>query len=245
MEQTSHRPAAAVIPGGRGARRNRWGAVLILVGLVLSAVGGGVGLWANEQRGRDGFLTSRTEPYRTGAFAVSLPWYEGEGDHGAGFGVLESMLGDFRIRMTPKDAAAPLFVGIGPAADVSRYLKGVGHDEISEIEFNPINVISTERPGAGPAGEPGGQTFWVASDTGPGPRTVTWDAGLQGDWMIVVMNADGSAGIDADLSVGATLPGIQPLAVGALITGGVLLMVGGAVIILTITRRRSAARLAR
>ncbi len=229
---------------------NRWRTVLILVGIVLVAVGGatliggGVGLWANQQRDRDGFFTTGHERFTTDAFALSLPWFEGEGDPAASFVVFENMLGDFRIRVASRDAAAPLFIGIGAAADVSRYLNGVGHDEVSEIEFAPLKVISISRPGAGPAGRPAGQTFWVASDTGTGPRTVTWDAGAQGDWIIVVMNADGSAGIDADLSTGATLSGVLPLAIGALIAGGVLLTIGVAVIILTITARRSAPRVA-
>ncbi len=58
------------------------------------------------------------------------------------------------------------------------------------------------------------------------------------------MNADGSAGIDADLSTGATLSGVLPLAIGALIAGDVLLTIGVAVIILNITARRSAPRVA-
>ncbi len=229
---------------------NRWRTVLILVGIVLVAVGGatliggGVGLWANQQRDRDGFFTTGHERFTTDAFALSLPWFEGEGDPAASFVVFENMLGDFRIRVASRDAAAPLFIGIGAAADVSRYLNGVGHDEVTEIEFAPLKVTSISRPGAGPAGRPAGQTFWVASDTGTGPRTVTWDAGAQGDWIIVVMNADGSAGIDADLSTGATLSGVLPLAIGALIAGDVLLTIGVAVIILNITARRSAPRVA-
>lgn len=233
MEQTSYRQATATVP-----RRSRWRAVLIVIGLVLGAVGGGVGLWANEQRDRDGFLHTRSEPYRTGAFAATMSWYDADADQSAGSVLFEDMLGDFRIRMTPKDAAVPLFVGLGPATDVSRYLKGVGHDEISEVELNPMNIISTERPGGAPAGSPAEQTFWVASDTGTGPRSIAWDVGLRGDWILVVMNADGSAGIDADLSVGATLPGIQPLAIGAAIAGGVLLTFGVAVMINS-TRRRA------
>lgn len=229
---------------------NRWRTVPILVGIVLAAVGGatliggGVGLWANQQRDRDGFFSTGHERFTTDAFALSLPWFEGEGDPAASWVVFENMLGDLRIRVASRDAAAPLFIGIGAAADVSRYLNGVGHDEVTEIEFAPLKVISISRPGAGPAGRPAGQTFWVASDTGTGPRTVSWDAAAQGDWIIVVMNADGSAGIDADLSTGATLSGVLPLAIGALIAGGVLLTIGVAVIILTITAQRSAARVA-
>lgn len=226
---------------------NRWRTVLILVGIVLvvvgggTLIGGGVGLWANQQRDRDGFFTTGHERFTTDAFAWSLPWFEGEGDPAASYVILENMLGDFRIRMTSRDTAAPLFIGIGPAGDVSKYLNGVGHDEVSEIEFAPLKVTSISQPGAGPAGRPAEQAFWVASDTGTGPRTVTWDAGTRGDWIIVVMNADGSAGIDADLSTGATLSGILPLTIGALIAGGVLLTTGIAVLILSITAQRSAA----
>ena len=50
------------------------------------------------------------------------------------------------------------------------------------------------------APSPGTQDFWVASSTGSGPRTLEWDP-TDGSWTVVVMNADGRAGIDVALEL--------------------------------------------
>ena len=53
-----------------------------------------------------------------------------------------------------------------------------------------------------------------------------------GDWRAVVMAADGSRGVDAELSVGATFPDLDWLSGGLLAGGAVLLLVGGTLIYL-------------
>ena len=53
------------------------------------------------------------------------------------------------------------------------------------------------------AGAPGAQRFWAASAQGGGTQALTWDV-EDGDWSVVVMNADGSPGVDAGVSAGAS-----------------------------------------
>ena len=45
---------------------------------------------------------------------------------------------------------------------------------------------------AAPRGAPGKQRIWAASAQGAGAQALTWDV-ADGDWSVVVMNADGSA----------------------------------------------------
>lgn len=76
--------------------------------------------------------------------------------------------------------------------------------------------IDGERPGTfsgtpgetdSPAGErapakPAGEDFWAASASGLGTQEITWD--LQpGRWSLVVMNADASRPVWADVQAGA------------------------------------------
>ena len=70
-------------------------------------------------------------------------------------------------------------------------------------KFKPIPTFATE------AAE---QEFWVASAAGSGTQELTWDA-TSGRWAAVVMNADGSPGITASLTIGAKSGLIAPLAV--------------------------------
>ena len=58
-----------------------------------------------------------------------------------------------------------------------------------------------------------------------------------GDWRAVVMAADGSRGVDAQLAVGAELPALLGLSLG-LAGGGVLLLaVGGALLVFAVRNR--------
>jgi hypothetical protein len=63
------------------------------------------------------------------------------------------------------------------------------------------------------------QPIWDASVHGTGTQTLTWDV-RDGDWSVVVMNADGSPGVHADVSAGARIGFLDE-------AGWVLLGMGG------------------
>jgi hypothetical protein len=106
----------------------------------------------------------------------------------------------------------------------------------SDIDLDPFDATYTAQPGGEPAAEPAAQTFWAASDSGTGPRTLTWQVST-GDWAIVIMNTDGSVGVEADVSAGATLPIIQTVAVISLVAGGLLLIGGITMIVVPLATR--------
>lgn len=142
-----------------------------------------------------------------------------------------------RLHVRPSNAGASVFVGVGPADEVAAFLHGVSRDEFRDLEVRPFSVAYTRQPGGRPTGEPTAQTFWSASDSGPGPRTLSWSA-TEGDWAIVIMNTDASAGIDADVSVGGTFPVVRVAGIVTLVIGGLLLIAGLAMIVLPVTTRR-------
>jgi len=59
-----------------------------------------------------------------------------------------------------------------------------------------------------------------------GTQTVTWKV-REGDWSVVLMNADGSRGVSADIDLGAKLSFLLWVAIG-LLMGGVLVTGGSA-----------------
>jgi hypothetical protein len=61
----------------------------------------------------------------------------------------------------------------------------------------------------------------TASAHGTGSQTLTWKV-RSGGWSVVVMNADGSRGVDAGVSVAADVPILVPLG-WSLMGGGALL----------------------
>ena len=218
-----------------------WRTVLVIIGALLVMlggslmIGGGIGLWAHQQRDADGYHTAGPERITSDAFALSAPSLD-VNIAGPDAIFANDLLGDVRIRIESTNPDTPLFIGIGPSGDVAKYLAGVGHTEIADLDVDPFKVSYVPRPGGPPTADPAVQTFWVASDTGTGPRTLAWDV-ADGNWSVVVMNADGSPGVDADVTVGAELPIIQPIAIAALVVGGVLLMLGIAIIAITIATR--------
>jgi hypothetical protein len=62
-------------------------------------------------------------------------------------------------------------------------------------------------------------------------RSLTWET-RSGSWSVVMMNADASPNVAAEVSAGASLPqalwiGIGVLVVGLLLLGGAALMIAG------------------
>jgi hypothetical protein len=148
-------------------------------------------------------------------------------------------LGEVRIHVTPIDPSANIFVGIGPSADVDRYVAGVAHTHIADFWSQSVQQV----PGGAPSSPPSSQSFWAASIAGSGSQTLTWDP-ANGSWSVVVMNADARAGVDVQAALGATFPALLPAAVGSLSVGVLLLIVGARLIVIAIRRRRAELRTA-
>ena len=70
------------------------------------------------------------------------------------------------------------------------------------------------------------------------PRKLTWKP-QRGDWRIVLMNADGSAGVSSDVSIGARIPHLLTVAIVAAGVGLVLLLISAAGIYLAVRPRAS------
>lgn len=224
-------PEAAELATAAPARERRGGAgrvVLVILGSIaalvsLGLLAGGCGAVAVDQTQRDdrGFLMSPTEDFATAAYAIASE--RADIDAAGAERALDIFLGTVRIR---SESDRPVFVGIASASDVARYLRGVEHSVVTDFERRPVYVV---QPGGAPSSLPGDETFWVESTEGSGEQTLEWEP-ESGDWRAVVMNADGSRGVAAELSIGAELDpllwiGIGLLAAGALLAGGAALLI--------------------
>jgi hypothetical protein len=150
---------------------------------------------------------------------------------------VDALVGKVRVRAQPVDPGTSLFIGVGRAADVAAYLGEVNYDKVDHLDTGPFDVSYKRHAGGQPATEPGTESFWIASDSGTGPRTLTWPV-ASGDWVVVIMNTDASAGIEADVTAGVTLPILRPIAITMLVGGGLLLPVATALIVVTLVTRR-------
>jgi hypothetical protein len=202
---------------------------LISIGVL---VGGGALLWAHTtQRDADGFLVGP----RYGLVTDTNALISGNVDLGARPGDwFPSGLADVRLVVTP-GVGEEIFVGIGPSDDVDGYLAGVALDEVTELGLRANDVDYESRGGDVSPMPPGAEAFWVASAEGPDTQSVEWEVDA-GEWTVVVMNADGSAGIDVALRAGVRTDFLLAVTIGLLIFG-VFLAAGAAALIIWGTRR--------
>jgi len=92
---------------------------------------------------------------------------------------------------------------------VSSYLAGVDYDEITKFRINPYSYNYVNHPGSSVPAVPYSQTFWVVANYGYGTQTLNWEVGT-GSWVLVLMNTDGSAGINLSVTIGGTQTSLIP-----------------------------------
>ena len=175
-----------------------------------------------------GFFSTAEETYATDSHAIVSDNVD-VGTEGPDWLFEEGRLATVSIRGSSQEPGGEIFIGLGPTAQVRSYLDGTSHDVVTDLDFDPFRVTYRPSPGTAAPSEPEEETFWSVSATGSGTQTVEWDV-AQGDWSAVVMNADASPGVDAELSLGAKVGFLFWLALG-LVIGGAILLVGGAALI--------------
>jgi hypothetical protein len=200
--------------------------------------GGGVLLWGDAQKDDQGYLSTSRERFATGTYALATQNLDIDTD-GAGWFLDRDRYGEIRLEVSSEK---PVFVGIARSRDVAEYLRGTRHDVVRDVSYSPFaadyrRVAGDERPP-----RPAGQDFWAASASGTGTQAVTWDV-EDGDWSVVVMNADASRGVDADVKAGAELPFLASLGWGTLIAGLLALVIAAtlAVVGMRAAQRRAVA----
>jgi hypothetical protein len=211
------------------------GALLLFASAGLLLTGGGLLLADRTQRDGE-YLMSRTTEVSTSSYAVTSE--DIVLDTGGAEWVLGDVIGRARLEATPRDDGTGIFVGVARSVDAASYLGGVGHHRASGLgprwDGGPMGPgMMTEVQGGAPAEPPGDLDIWAEQASGTGTQVLDWRP-RDGDWTVVVMRADGSAGIDVDMRVGATAPGLPWLAGGLLATGVVLGLAGALLVALAV-----------
>lgn len=209
--------------------------ILVLLPAVGLTLGGGLLLWADGPgRNDDGYLYSSSADFSTDGYAITSASIDLATN--ADWLPVSAAVGDARIQVTGTDGS-DVFVGIARVADATQYIGGVERSIVTDLGSDAPPAIRT---GAGaPSTPPGEQDFWAAQTDGSGTQTLTWEPAA-GDWTLIVMNSDGSAGVSVDARVGATVPALTGLAWGVLVSGLFLLVVGVLLIVLAVHRRHVA-----
>ena len=208
MQTTS---ASVPLPAAR--RRGSPFTVLATVAGLLAALFltvGGALLYADHQKDHDGWFSTSSERFTTDTRALATANLDLDLD-GLGGPMRAS---EVRLQVTSAEAG-DVFVGIGRTEDVERYLGGTAHATLTDLETSPFRATTEPVAGDRVPADPATQDLWSASASGAGTRTVEWEL-EEGDWSAVVMNADGSSGVDVRASAGADVSFLQPLGIGLL-----------------------------
>jgi uncharacterized protein DUF4389 len=204
------------------------GSVVGLIGLALLA-GGGTVLWADQtQRDSSGYFTSASHRVATGSYAVThegvslrhLPGFVKDGKY-------------FRARIAAH-GDRPLFVGIARQSDVRAYLANVAHANLREYDVGTSDQRYDQVGGVARPARPASRHIWVASRIGSAPLEFRL---REGKWSVVLMNADASKGVRADVKLGAKV-GYLGRATAALFAFGVALVALAVFLIVRGVRRR-------
>jgi hypothetical protein len=207
-----------------------------IVGLTSLGVlaAGGIATWAtNTQRDSAGYLTSGTHAYATATRAITSDGI----DLGTSTNWITpgDVLGTVRIRATSTNPSQLVFIGIAPQSQAQTYLANVDHVVITDWANDHTRTVTTTGGGA-PATPPTNASIWTAQASGTGTQTLAWRP-TSGNWVVVVMNADGSAGVSVIADGGATVPDLGWIAAGLIAVGVILL--GSAVALIAVPVARA------
>lgn len=197
------------------------GGILLVVGIVLALAGA----LAAATFGPSGTLTSTSTPLETTPQGYALV---------ADVVAVSAGFPGSDLLGTPTlgaESAGPerLFVGIGSRADVDEYLAGAPFQAVRQEgdQWQSLSIPGTRNPGV-----PTEEQIWFARETGNAP-SVDFSTST-GSATFVVMHADGTPDLRAQIVIGYTSAIVFPLSVALGILG--LVLAGVAVMLL---RRRS------
>ena len=201
------------------------GWLCVATAALLLATGATLAIGRSDRYGA-GFLMSPNQTIQTSSYAIAT---EPVTIHPAGSGRLTAaaVLGDMRVTVTSVDDR-PLFLGLASATDVRALLAGVDHTTLTD--FDGRQPVYREDPGGPVRTLPSEADIWAVSTQGVGSQSLTWTP-QPGDWMVVVLDANGRAGITADASIGAEVPSFGYLLGIVFVTGYAALIVGAALLL--------------
>ena len=231
MTATTYPPLApAPVPQpGRSTGARVAGSILIVIG-ALAAISGGALLYLF---GGDRVLASAPHPISTPTSALVTDLGTIANTNGVSVAIVSPTL----HVSASGSADRPIFIGVGPADAVDRYLEGVGAERVIDLELTRFVLNTVRQPGSLPAEAPAAQDFWLATAQTTVLADLTWEI-QDGNYSVVIMNADGSTGVSTKVGAGVGLPGSSVLW-ELVIVGGAVFVIAGIGVIALGARRTS------
>ncbi len=188
------------------------GILLLILGLSITAAGVGVVVVV----GSDGAVDTNAGRVTGTGYALVFNNFQVETPAA---GTQAEQFADLTAGAVSTDGQ-PVFIGVGPSTEVTKYLTGVQRDVVSDISGNSAKV--TPIPGTQTPSPPQAQSFWTVSASGDSP-TVALDGSGAGD-ALVIMNSDPTSPVSVDLKVGLKSTVLFPAGIGLVVVGVIFLL---------------------
>ncbi|MFC7493577.1 MULTISPECIES: hypothetical protein [unclassified Nocardioides] len=209
-------------------------ALVLMLGTLLAVTGAGMAATSAVLRDDDGFFTSTPSTWESPGHAVrseNVSLHRGP--------MMPNLSGRMTgtVEVTARATTGDdVFVGIARSSDVDRYLRGVAASTMVDPwdEDGPRAYFTD---GGSPRVAPDEVPIWVASASGSGSERIDWDP-RSGDWTLVVMNADGTTPVSAEVTLAAELPIVNVAGVTLIVSGLILLVLSGVGLWLAVPRTR-------
>ena len=216
-----------------------FGVIIILISIGLIFAGGAL-IWADANHIDDeGFINSDIIQIARGSCAVMTGSIDIDEE---ALRVLKwwGLITVFEIEGGSNNPSKQIFIGVAEESDLKAYLSGVDYDEMTLNNRGWLSSLTpayTNHPGSSAPATPTSGTFWIESAYGTGTQTLAWETEV-GSHSIVLMNDDGSSGIDLSMVFKVKIPPIIGLSIGLLIGGIVVLIIGGLMVYFAVRRSK-------
>lgn len=183
---------------------------LLLAGAVTVGATALIGL--SDNRDANGYLTSPAMQVSSQTAAITVE------DVSLHLGDLWSRnlsnIGGVRVTAT-NATGTPLFLGVAPQTAVTNWLAGTAHDRLVTLTENTSGRYERAAGPTRGVPAPAEQGFWLATATGTSPTVLNWRA-TDGDFAVVLANADGTPAVAGTITVATQVPNLTPLGAGLL-----------------------------
>jgi hypothetical protein len=232
-------PGAPTLAPTPPPRHSAWHIAAIIVGALallpgLGVLAGGTAIAIAQAAADDGYFTFTPDRVESDGVAVITDdaWLDADDD---GPWLLDWLDLDVRLRVDGAGSTENVFVGIARTDDVEDYLAGAPYSVVTEIDGRVVRY--RQEPGEASIDPPSELDIWVASAGGAGEQELVWEA-RGGRWSVVVMNADATTGVTADVEVGARSDAVTPIAITLIVLGGLTVLGSVTLIVIGIRGRR-------
>jgi hypothetical protein len=211
--------------------------LLVLVSIVLIAGGGFILAFDTGFKDSQGYYSTGSIPIESSSSAIIT--YPADFQNEPDWYWEDQMPFSVKVEASNATPDKPIFIGIAHESDLINYLEDVSYDKFEGFSSHPYTVHLNQIEGTRLPSDPTKQTIWVTSVTGKGTQTLNWDI-RNGNYSLILMNADGSKPIEATVALGIKMPAVlKGVGIGLLTGGIVLLILGGILIYISLHKRRT------